>query len=475
MDEYTFKDLSFIPEIKSIAVIGASRKRDFYFLRIYLERFKGRIYCINPIIKKIEDLPYIPVYKSLTDIPDDEPVDFVFITVTRERVIQAIDDCVAKGVKLASVFTSDFADEGTEEGIRLQKELITHIKGDLRIIGPNGMGLYFPKIGIRWRSSLPLVTKGNVGIIAQSGGLCNLIIHGLYANDINVSKAFSIGNAVDVNLLDGLKFLKDDPETKVIVAYIEGLPEGTGKIFIKLVQECQKPVLILKAGKTDVGAKAAISHTASLIGDYSIWASAIKQAGGILLDTLNDIINMVKFLTMIGKKKIDNVCLISLSGGYGVICSDNLVDNGFNLPLLQNDTKTRFDDIFSDVHGSSYNNPIDVAILLYDPKKMGEIISTVMKFEIDKGLIDIIIFEIAPLYLAYQLTTRSKNLTDSIFNELKNIKEQFPNKPIITIIQDIGFNEVNNYLIPKLHSIGIPVYADINPVIRTFKALKNIK
>ncbi|MFX1325807.1 MAG: CoA-binding protein, partial [Promethearchaeota archaeon] len=159
------KDLSFIDEIKSLAVIGPSKKRDYYFLRNHIINFKGNAYAVHPTVKEIPGFNKKKIFSSIIDIPEN--IDYAWISVPASQVLNIIDDCVEKGVKLATVFSSNFSDSGTEEGQKLEKELVKRAQKKLRILGPNGMGLYYPKLGIAWRPHFPMMA-GNIGLIAQS-------------------------------------------------------------------------------------------------------------------------------------------------------------------------------------------------------------------------------------------------------------------------------------------------------------------
>ena len=147
------KDLSFINEIQSMAVIGTSKKRNFFFLKSHAENFKGKLYAVNPLLEDIPDFDKNKIYPSLKDIPNQ--VDFVFIAVPHSKILDVMDECVEKGVKLASVFTAEFSDSGTKEGLELEKKLLKRAKNKVRILGPNGLGLYYPKLGIAWRTQFP--------------------------------------------------------------------------------------------------------------------------------------------------------------------------------------------------------------------------------------------------------------------------------------------------------------------------------
>jgi acetate---CoA ligase (ADP-forming) len=225
-------------------------------------------------------------------------------------------------------------------------------------------------------------------------------------------------------------------------------------------------MVILKGGRSEIGSRAAVSHTASLVGSFQIWANAIKQAGGVLVETFEDLIDTMKYLKMIGLLKLENVCLASLSGGYGVICSDTLAEHNINLPYFKDGTKIRenLSKLFTE-KGTSYNNPIDLAVTIYDPAKLEKIFRTIL----DDSSVDGIIFEIAALYLVYSMKSNI-NLSEELFKMLSNIKKDYK-KPFLVIIQDIGFREAQNSLKDKLQSINIPVYSDILHIARTIKKL----
>lgn len=471
------KDLSFIKDIQSVAVVGDSPKRNFFFVRTFAASFQGTIYAINPNVTQINDLPEhsnVRFFAHLTDIPENEPVDFGFITVPRDKANQVMDDCVKKNVKLTAFFTASFADDQTDEGRRLQRELLEHAQNKVRILGPNCMGLYYPKLGIRWRSSLPL-EPGNVAVVAQSGGLCNLLIHGLSAEKQYISKAFSIGNASDVNILDILKFLYDDEETRIIVCYVEGLPQSeskSGRILLDLMQynkkKHNKPTIFLKAGRSEAGKKAATSHTASIVGDFKVFSQAIRQAGGILVESFEDVINTTIFLQSWGITQLHNMSLITLSGGYGVICSDILNDYGIKLPNFQPETKAKLAQIITN-SGTSFNNPIDVAVMIYEPAKMEMVFRSILEDPAIQG----IIFEMASFYIAHQMNKKSE-LEEEIPRIFIRLK-QLTKKPLIFMTQNVGFEEVRIKLKENMRKIGIPVYSDMIHVARTLNFLNSTK
>ena len=287
LNKLNIKDFSFINNIKSMAVIGPSKKREFFFLRNHAEYFKGPIYAVHP---KVEDIPNFEkknIFQSLEDIPGE--VDFAFIAVPPSQILDVIDECAKKNVKLVTVFTSEFSDSGTEEGIALEKELLKRAQNKVRILGPNGLGLFYPKLGIAWRPQFPTI-PGNIGFIAQSGGICNIAIYGANALGINFSKVFSFGNGADLDLVDLLYFLSNDPETNIILCYIEGIKVGRIDDLKKVLEQNKKPIVVLKGGKSETGSIAAKTHTASISGDNRLWDALFKQFNIIEVDSLEQLL-----------------------------------------------------------------------------------------------------------------------------------------------------------------------------------------
>ncbi|MFX1532244.1 MAG: CoA-binding protein, partial [Promethearchaeota archaeon] len=151
--QLNIKDISFINDIRSIAVIGPSKKRNYSFLRSHAANFKGNVYAVHPTVKKIPDYDPNKIFPSVREIPEN--IDYVWISIDRFQVFKVLDDCIDRGVKLITIFASEFSDSGTEEGIELERKLLKRAQNKVRILGPNGMGLFYPKIGIAWRPGFP--------------------------------------------------------------------------------------------------------------------------------------------------------------------------------------------------------------------------------------------------------------------------------------------------------------------------------
>ena len=262
---------------RTLAVVGVSRdeaKFGSLFLRALLDfGFKGRIYPVHPEGGEILGLK---AYPSVRDIP--EPVDLAAIMVPAPHVPAVLEDCLAKGVPGAEVFTSGFSETGDERAAALERELARIARRGIRIVGPNCFGIYCPGGG------LTLLPGGNfqresgpVGFITQSGGHAVEFAREGRGRGIRFSKVISYGNGCDLNESDLLEYMAQDDETRIIAMYLEGPRDG--RRFARLVKELapRKPVVIWKAGLTRTGGRAVRSHTASLAGEEAVWEAFFRQ------------------------------------------------------------------------------------------------------------------------------------------------------------------------------------------------------
>jgi acyl-CoA synthetase (NDP forming) len=443
------KDLSFINDIKSMAVIGTSEKRNFFFLKNHQESFKGPLYAINPAVKEIPGFPKENIYKSIKDVPED--VDFAFITVPAKHVLSVIDDCIEKGVKLVSIFSAEFSDAGTEEGRELEKELLKHANNKIRILGPNGMGLFYPKLGIAWRGFFPN-TQGNIGLIAQSGGMCNIAIYTSIELGINFSKVFSFGNGADLDFVDLLCYLSNDKETDVILLYVEGLKENRFDALREILSQNTKPIVALKGGKSPTGSKAVKTHTASISGNNKLWSALFKQYNVIEVESLEQLLYTAQIIDFYGVNDFKNVAIFSISGGYGVVLVDLIEKHGMKVSPFSNDIQHRLDEKFF-INGTSSRNPLDVAAQMFHSHTLVDIVDTALSD--DK--IDTLIMDMPSWYFnpTYYLTR------DTHFNE--NIEKIFKlglkhHKPLFPIIQRAHCPEVIHQIAQKLIKYKIAVF-----------------
>ena len=345
---------------KSVAVIGDKAKLDFHWLKS-MSTFNGPVYSVQvdereiPAIKALG----VPNYTSLMDIP--EPVDFVVVSVPRKIAPQILDDCIEKKVGGAAFFTSGFAETATEEGITLQKVLAEKAsEANFMLVGPNCMGLFVPKMGLRCDPRQSTGEGGTVAFIGQSG--THTISFSLMGavHGVKVSKAVSFGNAVVLDSPDYLEYMAQDSETSIICMYVEGF--RSGRRFFETLREVakKKPVVVWKGGETTDGARAVASHTASLATEQSVWNALIKQTGAISVHSMEEMIDVTKALLYIKPPTGSRSGIIALTGGQSVVSADAYASADLEVTALSDSSYEELSTFFTPI-GTSYKNPLDVS------------------------------------------------------------------------------------------------------------------
>ena len=327
---------------KSVAVIGASREsRKFghvIFKNFAGSEYEGKTYPVNP---KAEAILGVKVYPNLKEIPDE--VDLAVIAVPAPIVPVTIDECLSKNVK-ASVIISGGFKEASEKGAKLELEIKQKIAGtNLRIIGPNCIGVYDPSSHVdtlflptyRLRRPKP----GAIAFITQSGAFGSAVLDWASSQDIGISKFISIGNKIDVDEVDLLNYLADDPLTKCITLYVESIDRG--REFLKTASKVteKKPIVVLKGGATPEGANAALSHTGSMAGSANIYKGAFDQAGAIQALKVDELFDYARALAYQPKPKTQtDMAIITNGGGFGVISTDEASRLGMKLASFNPET-----------------------------------------------------------------------------------------------------------------------------------------
>jgi len=347
---------------KSVAVIGASRSPKkighLIFQNIIEGGFAGTVYPVNPKAKKILGRP---AFASIKDIP--KSVDLAIIVIPAPIVPQVLKEAGQKGVKTAVIISAGFSETGNKGKI-LEKQVITIAqKYHMRILGPNCLGAINPQINFNgsWGGITP--KKGNIAFLSQSGAIYSPIVELLNQSGIGLSCFASLGNKTDIDENDLIKFLKDDPQTQMIIAYLESFKKG--QQLIKIAQEVslKKPIIILKSGATTLGAKAAQSHTASLATPNKISEGAMRQANIIRAQNLRELLNLATIFSQVLplKKTIGSrVAIVTNAGGPSVLATDAIAQTN-NLLLAKNPV-----DILGDADAQKYQETIK--IILKDPQ-----------------------------------------------------------------------------------------------------------
>ena len=331
-------DAIFNPE--TVAVVGASNALEKWgagiFTRVLSSPTITRLYPINKTSAEVQG---VKAYRSVRDLP--EPVDFVAIVIPYPDVPEVIRDCVARGVKVALIITAGLGETG-EEGARLEREILEIARrGGMRLIGPNCMGHFnmandFSTI----RAPLP-IARGNIGVISQSGGFAMHILMCGMEVGAGFSKFVSVGNEIDLHFEDFLEYLGKDDETKVITGYIEGLRKG--KDFFQLAKEISKnkPIVVVKVGRTEAGAKAARSHTSAIAGSDLVYDAMFRQSGVIRVDEVEELFDVASALLRQPLPKGNRVAVLTSGGGFGCVTSDACERMGLKLASLSPQTIER--------------------------------------------------------------------------------------------------------------------------------------
>jgi acyl-CoA synthetase (NDP forming) len=320
----------------SVALIGASNnlaKWGFHVLSLLISKGGRHIYPINRNEAEVQGLK---AYPSVGKVPG--PVDLAVITVPFVEVPAAMKDCARKGVKVAVVIPGGFAETGSE-GARIQREVVEIARqGGIRFVGPNGMGHFDTSADFFTVPYLPPVRKGPLALIAQSGNTSQSIVYLACEMGLGFSKYVSSGNEADLHFEDYMEYLAQDEETKIILGYIEGLKEG--RRFFELAREItrKKPIVIMKAGRTEAGARAARSHTAALAGSDVVCEAAFKQSGVIRVEEAGELIDVALVLLGQPLPRGRRVGVLSSGGGAAVIAADALMRQHLELPQLSPDT-----------------------------------------------------------------------------------------------------------------------------------------
>jgi len=345
-------DLEEIFHPRSVAVVGASAETLGYISPISEGKLGDRLFLVNP---RYQEFMGRKCYPSLLDIP--HPVDYVIVGTPARVVPQVIEDCVRKGVKAVHIYSSGFSEVG-EEGARLEREVVERARGKLRIIGPNGMGVYCPEAGLFFLNGQPQ-ESGPVGFVSQSGTFAVYSTAAGELGEVRFSKVVSYGNAADLDAPDFVEYLAEDPETRLLLVYVEGTRRGR-ELFQALKKAAsRKPVLMLKGGRTPQGARAASSHTGSLAGSQVIWEAVFRQTGVIPVGSFEEMMDTARAFLLSPPPRGRGVSMASVSGGVSVVETDACVEMGLEVPVFGEETQRRLREILP-AAGTSLKNPLDV-------------------------------------------------------------------------------------------------------------------
>jgi len=454
-------------EPESVAVVGASRnpaKLGAIVLRNLINLgFNGRIYPVNPNANEIMGLKAYPSVKS---IPDN--VDLAVIVVPAPQVLDVVRDCVEKKVKGIVIISSGFKDIG-DKGAVIEEQIVELArKAGIRIFGPNTTGLLNTSKKLA-TTFVPLfeLRKGNVSIIAQTGLFAGAMLEWLVTSQkFGVSKVIGLGNKCDVDDAEALEYLGIDPETHVILMYVEGVKDG--RRFIEAARQVvgRKPIIILKSGRTEAGAKAALTHTGSLTGSSQIFNAVCRQLGLIQVLSFEEMVDLAKAFTFLPLPRGNRVAIASITGAGSVLAADSCIEHGLTIAQLSNKS---IEIIQSHLPPwSKASHPIDLEPLVENMNKAIEAYRLALNTALSDGNVDSML---AVLLASHEYWRDSKFWVDE--EELRKtfieLKRTYPEKPLV--IHLMGGKPAVDRWTEILEETGIPVYSSIE---RGIKALATL-
>lgn len=454
-------DLKHVLDAESVAIVGASKnetKRGFQAIRTLIdEHFGGRIYPVNP---KESSILGLKCYKKVSDIED--PVDIALITTPAKTIPAILEDCGKKGVHGAVIIAGGFGETGTT-GKALEHEMVEVArKNHIRLIGPNTSGM------INLKDSLNLVglrdaPKGNIALLTQSGNMAlTLITEAKVKSQKGFSYYVGVGNEADIKFHEYLAFFRDDPDTKAILMYVEGMSEGR-----KFLQEAyrttlHKPIVLLKSGRSSTGQRSAGSHTGSLAGMSEVAKTAFRRAGIIVTENPDDLFPIAETLSSLPPIKNNSIAILADGGGHATIASDILTDLGVDIPRLSEKTQAMLREILPTA--ASVPNPVDVAGGTdADPSLFADCARIILKDTNIGGLLIVGLFGGYGIRFAESLALKEE---DAAHQMGKMVKKR--NKPIV--LHSL-YSYERPHSLELLRYYNIPVYDSLDVACRCVSAL----
>jgi acyl-CoA synthetase (NDP forming) len=343
---------------RSVAVVGASRnesKRGYQAIRTLNEaKFEGQIYAVNP---REESVLGLPCYPRLTDI--EGPVDLALITTPAKTIPAIMEDCGAKGVSGAVLIAGGFGETGPEGRALEDKVLASARKNGVRLIGPNTSGMINVHSGLNL-VGLRDVPKGDIALLSQSGNMALALIT---EASVKSRKGFSyyvgVGNEADIRFHEYLAWFRDDPDTRAILMYVEGMRDGRAFLQEAYKTTRHKPVIMLKSGRTATGRQSAGSHTGALAGMSEVARSAFKRVGVEVVEDSDELFPVAESLASLPPIRNNKVAILADGGGHATIAADILTEAGLEVPPLSERTQEKLRKLLPPA--ASLRNPVDVA------------------------------------------------------------------------------------------------------------------
>jgi acyl-CoA synthetase (NDP forming) len=425
-------DLDFIFNPKSVAIVGVSSVTDSMTNRNFLKPllscgYQGKIFPVNP---RLHEIMGLKVYRSVLDIP--EPVDSVVSGLPAALVPKLMRECAEARVKAVTCFSAGFSETGEEEGINLEREVVKIARrGGVRLLGPNCLGVHNPAIGYTFEAGGSR-RSGHVGFLSQSGGNARDLILAGRQRGILFSKVVSYGNAADLDEADFLNYFAHDTETRVVAAYIEGM--NRPRVFLRALTAAtrEKPVIVLKGGRTEAGTRAAMSHTSSLAGSGRVWDAFCRQAGATQVADMAELADVALAFSYLKPPRGRRTAVVGIGGGVSVQAADDCEKAGLIVPLFPPDLRHELR-AFTTSAGTGIANPVDTSPDVYwEPALYRETVRLVSEYD---G-IDVVLVMFAAIQAARRGVQELTRQLEAIFDVGKAI-----DKPLAIVLFTAGVME----------------------------------
>jgi acetyl coenzyme A synthetase (ADP forming)-like protein len=450
------RDLGIFFEPKSVAIVGASRKEGKignYILRNNIRLgYRGRIYPVNPGANEIVGLK---CYPSVAAIPD--AVEMAVIALPAHLVVDVMKDCQRKKVKGVVIISSGFSEIGGE-GMERQRELVRlAAEAGIRIVGPNTTGILNP--AGRFTTTfvdLKGVKAGGIGFVAQTGMFAGMMFQWVFSSQhFGLSKVIGLGNKADVTDHDAIDYLAEDKATRVVIMYLEGVKDG--KRFLDSATRLgrRKPLVVIKGGKTEEGAKAAHSHTGSLAGRDEIFEALFRQAGAIRVGDFEELLDFGKTFAYQPLPRGNRAAIVTLSGGAGVMATDICLESGLRIARLESRTLARLREKMPS--WARPGNP-------FDAEPLSEIVTQEGAYRL--GLDAVLSDPGVDLALLVMTTLKMPRVHADYVLE---VTRAHPGKPVAVCI--IGEAAVYNQLFQILEEAKVPVFVSVRRAVASLAAL----
>ncbi len=438
---------------KSVAIFGVSENLDnlgqFILRNMIDNKYTGKVYLIG---RKEGEINGMRIYKSINDVQDS--IDLAVMLTPAQLIPELLKDCVKRGIEYAVIESGGFS-ETNDQGRMLEQDIKKIAETyNIRFTGPNGLGVINMENGLctPFFPVVPPIKKGGVSIISQSGGMSLMIMQMLNYECVGINKVISAGNKANIDEIEYLSYLMNDPGTKIIAMYLEDIKNGAG--LIDLIQKCDKPVVVFKSNINAKTAQLAQSHASAIANDDAVVTEALKEAGAIRVDTLTELTDVVKLLSITNNYG-NRIAVLSRSGGHAIITDDAAVQYGFETPKF---SEKFLQEVGKHVRAGviNFTNPLDMGDI-YD----FDFYIKAVELALSDPSFDIVVFIHTYSSAIYE------GSSDDMIKRFTELTRTYK-KPILPLF----FTEADN-LIKLMKSVDYPFFIDPATMLRAVAKIRD--